>query len=71
MKIYVALQNSTKYEFECFLLIFEYVILVQTTTIQKRKHSTINYMAPNQFECIIKKQVQNMVLSQTDNLVIL
>lgn len=60
MKIYVALKNSTKYEFECFLLIFEYVILVQTTTIQKRKHSTINYMAPNQFEGIIKKQVQNI-----------
>ena len=55
----VELVHDEKYKTreEAKSSIFEYIAAYYNT---KRKYSTINYMTPNQFEDIMKNEVQNL-----------
>ena len=56
LKVELVHDENYKTREEAKSSIFEYIEAYYNT---KRKHSTINYMTPNQFEDIIKNEVQN------------
>ena len=56
LKVELVHDENYKTRAEAKSSIFEYIEAYYKT---KRKHSTINYMTPNQFEYIMKNEVQN------------
>jgi len=56
LKVELVHDENYKTREEAKSSIFEYIEAYYNT---KRKHSTINYMTPNQFEYIMKNEVQN------------